>query len=171
MTYGVYKIDIGGLVYVGKSSNIEQRYIKHKNAFEAGTQAPKLQAAYDKYKQATMTILEYVANDPNLLARKEYYWIKKLNSIDNGLNTQLTNSAKDAPYTYEQQQILAAFLMLLDKVSDTDICMQTGLTPKMLDAIRQGTNYSWVSEDFPIEYHQLRTATKSSGYSKKYKNF
>ena len=171
MTYGVYKIEINGLPYVGKSSNIEQRFIKHKNAFEAGTQAKKLQQAYDLYKDAKMSILEYVPNDPNLLARKEYFWIKKLNSINNGLNTQPTNSAKDEPYSYEQHKVLAAFLMLLDKVPDTDICMETGLTPKMLESIRQGTNYSWLAGDFPIEYHQLRTVTKSTGYSKNYKNF
>jgi hypothetical protein len=170
MSYGIYKIMIGGLPYVGKSSNIEQRFLRHKSAFEAGTQAAKLQAAYDKYKDAEMSILEHTYVDKDLLARKEVFWIKKLNSINNGWNTRGDSSA-DKVYTWEEQQILAAFIMILDKVPDTDICVETGLTPKMLQTIRQGTNYGWLALEFPKEYNQMRVYTKPTGYSKYYKNF
>lgn len=171
MSYGIYKIVINGLPYVGKSTNIEQRYLKHKNDFERGVQPPKLQKAYDTYKAATMSILETIPPNADLLARKEYFWIKKLNSIDNGYNTQPVSTPTTNKYTYAEQQILAAFLKLLDKMPDTDICIETGLTPKILDTIRKGTNYSWLAIDFPNEYRQLRALTKPTGYSKNYKNF
>lgn len=161
---------IGGLPYVGKSSNIEQRYKQHKVAFEARTQPKKLQQAYDLHKDAVMSILESIIPDKDNLAKREAYWIKKLNSINNGWNEQPT-TITTKEYTYEEQKAIQAFSMLVDKANETDICMATGLTPKMIQAIRLGTNYGWLAIEFPEEYATLLAQRKSAGYSKNYKNF
>lgn len=169
MTAGIYKLELNGLPYVGKSDNIELRFKQHLNELKLGTHNYKLQQAYEEYGTPTLKILESMFKDKLYMASREQYWIGKLCSITKGYN--IVNSlGSEKKLSYEDEKIIEAFLSI-NKLPDLDICLNTGITDKMLKSIKQGTNFTWLQFLFPTEYKQLRVTTKSTGYSKNYKNF
>ena len=82
----IYSLTWAGTLarYVGQTTNLVRRLQRHKIAANNWC----LQAAYDLHGVPTVTILEYVPNPQNLIAR-ERFWIEKLdsnNQVTDGLN-------------------------------------------------------------------------------------
>jgi group I intron endonuclease len=170
MTYGIYKIVINGLPYVGKSANIEHRFLQHINMLKQGTHhSSKLQDAYNQYGNPKLHILQTLFPDPEHLSNREVYWINKLSSIPKGYNT-INAKLSSKSYSYEDQKVIEAFNLILNKASDTDICCKTGITPKMINSIKQGTSHQWLQAEFPKEYQELRATSPRSPYNKYVRN-
>lgn len=95
---GIYKItnSINNQVYVGKSTNIEERFKEHMRMLKNNKHhAYKLQDFYNKnYKRKgfkiNFEILEAVANETYLDAREKYY-IDLYDSYSNGFNSMGLN--------------------------------------------------------------------------------
>lgn len=173
MSYGIYKLTFKetAKVYIGRSHDIESRYKQHisvlksKNVFHYNK---ALQLAYDKYGVPKLEILECLQEDETALAQREMFYILKYNSVYNGFNTSygeikiLEELDKDK---YANDMIRKAFKLIVAKATDVEICCQTGVTDKMINAIKQGTNFTWLQVDFPDEYKQLM-AIRTTKYSK-----
>lgn len=85
-TAGVYKITIGDEFYIGSSVNIEARTRQHKASLRAGRSPQKLQAAYNKYGELHVDILEVAADNMTAidLLRREQFYYEELNPQLNG---------------------------------------------------------------------------------------
>lgn len=97
---GIYKIEntINGKIYVGQSSNIEQRWAAHKSPYEQERQKNKpLYQAFKKYgiKNFAFSVIEECSLDE--LDKKEKYWINYYNSLvhKNGYNIRCGGEGND----------------------------------------------------------------------------
>lgn len=87
MSVGIYKITnkINGKSYIGLSSNIEERFKKHRQK-----QGEKiLYSAFEKYgiENFEFSVLEYCLLEQ--LAEREKYWIAYYDTYNNGYNATL----------------------------------------------------------------------------------
>lgn len=88
---GIYKITNieNGKVYIGRSSNIEERWKEHQSALKAGVHhSYKLQECYnslDDKSKLKYEIVEIVENEDDLPEREQYYY-DQYDSYHNGYN-------------------------------------------------------------------------------------
>ena len=87
MSIGIYKITnkVNGKSYIGLSSNIEERFKKHRQM-----QGEKvLYSAFQKYgiENFDFSIIELCS--PDLLSEREKYWIAYYDTYNNGYNVTL----------------------------------------------------------------------------------
>jgi group I intron endonuclease len=92
MSSGVYQIrnKVSGLVYVGSSTNIERRWVRHRKMLNGGVHDNKhLNSAWTKYGADSFefTILELVPQDKVYEVEQRYLDIAKVNP-DQYYNTQ-----------------------------------------------------------------------------------
>ena len=172
MSYGIYKLSFKetAKVYIGRSEDIEGRYKQHISVLKSKNVQhynKALQAAYDKYGDPKLEILECMQVNVEALAAREMFYILKFNSVANGFNISygeikiLEELPKDK---YANDMIRKAFKLIIAKVFDSDICCETGITDKMINSIKQGTNYTWLQVEFHADYALLmrRRTTKYS---------
>lgn len=87
---GVYVIEniVNGKKYVGQSSNIHLRWVKHRNDLANGTHHNyKLQADWEKYggDAFVFKVLDCTANRAHLDVLEKMY-VEKFDSVKNGYN-------------------------------------------------------------------------------------
>ena len=92
----VYKItnNKNEKVYVGSTNySLENRMIRHKSLNKKGTKKSKLYLAFKElgFENFKAEIIEKCSTKEEL-SIKEIYWIGKLNSIEEGYNTNLIGS-------------------------------------------------------------------------------
>lgn len=78
---GIYKLSIGGHIYIGSSKNLYQRLSEHRNDLRHDAHSNEfLQKAVNKYgfDNVEAEIVEYC--DPEVRIQKESEWIKKTNA-------------------------------------------------------------------------------------------
>lgn len=163
MTTGIYKLNFPNTskVYVGKSGNVEQRFIQHLSNYKLKTISKKLLSAFDTYGEPTIEILE-VCSIENL-SELENKYIKKLNAVLEGFNT--LNESDDIPIgigelngraVHTNAQIEEAFKLLLDvSNSISTIGDVTGVSIGTIRSISKGSNHSWLKDKYPKEYEIL----------------
>ena len=105
MSIGIYKITnkINGKSYIGLSSNIEERFKKHRQM-----QGEKvLYSAFKKYgiENFDFSILEYCSLEQ--LAGREKYWIAYYDTYNNGYNATLGG---DGQCLIDHQLVIEDFL-------------------------------------------------------------
>ena len=116
---GIYKITNteNGKMYIGRSENIEARFITHITQLEHGTHSNwKLQNAYNLLKDKSklrFEILEEI-KDSNLLPIAEQYYYDKYNVYENGYN--LSQFADEPAYHWETY---AKTKKVFDEVNNT----------------------------------------------------
>jgi hypothetical protein len=88
---GIYKITNtnDGKVYIGRSTNIEERWKQHRDALENGTHhSYKLQKCYDKLTNKDVLqyeVIEVVDKIADMPEREQYYY-DQYDSYNNGYN-------------------------------------------------------------------------------------
>lgn len=165
MTYGIYKLEFPNKeIYVGKSEDIETRYSQHISELKNNRHPNnKVQNAFNVQGIPKLVILEILNSDGTYLSTREIYWIDKLDSFNNGLNLDQGFIVKEETKSEKlvNDRVREAFKMLmrtkLGKADHfiTDICLATGLTPKMLKSIIQGNAFTWLINEFPISYKRM----------------
>jgi group I intron endonuclease len=178
MTCGIYKLEFVGTnkVYIGKSENIEVRYIKHKWNFKNNTSSKKLQEAYNTYGVPKLEILtECSIAELNEL---ENMAISLYNSFLDGFNSLET--AEDMPNLsgenngnskYAREQYLEVARLLCDaKHTAKYISKVTGVSEHVIKHISKGENNSWIQEEHPDIWEKilsLKNTRKSTTNSAK----
>lgn len=87
MSSGIYAIrnNINGKVYVGQSTNIETRWIRHKSELRCHRHHnPHLQHAWDQYGESSFSI-EILERVEEGLSQAETSWIESLHACDREL--------------------------------------------------------------------------------------
>jgi group I intron endonuclease len=95
---GIYKYEnkLNGKIYIGQSTNINQRYKSHLNPSRQNLKNSLIDKAIQKYgiESFNFEILETFKNKNNdKLNQREIYWIEKYNSFKKGYN--LTKGGKN----------------------------------------------------------------------------
>jgi predicted GIY-YIG superfamily endonuclease len=81
---GIYKIQIDEVIYVGKTTNFENRQRQHRHLLTSRKHHNgALQTAFDAHQSFAFEVLEVVPWVTKLSAR-EYEWAEKLDSVSKG---------------------------------------------------------------------------------------
>ena len=166
MTIGIYMLTFEGIEewpYVGQSQNIEDRYIAHKSSIKLGKSNFKLLEAFNISNSIypKLTILEECLSTDNL-DEKELHWIRKLDSINNGLN--LTDKIINKAYgegnfnsKFSNKVISDAFLFICNNLhlSNKQLSIATNTSVSVVTGIIDGHIHLWLKDVFPDKYHAL----------------
>lgn len=197
MSCGIYKITntINGKTYIGQSSNIEERWKKHKYANDDFA----IHKAMRKYgiENFTFSIVEECATEE--LNNREIYWINYYNSLEDGYN-MIPGGSNGAGYAkgipVEQYSLGGKYIATYDSakqaseqtgIQHTDICKccreqatRAGLyqwryenskkliTPIDIQVIniQRKVNQYTLNGQFVAQYETLAKASEMTGISK-----
>ena len=165
MTCGIYKIEnkINGKVYIGQSTNIEQRWKGHINKSfcekDSEYESP-LHRAIRKYEKENFefTIIEECS--PSELNQKECYWIKRYNSLHAGYNRTSGGEKPEIMYRKLNQNKIDEIVNLLKntKLTQKEIAKKYNVCASLISHINTGTwGYKQkVNETLPIRKETLK---------------
>lgn len=170
MTCGIYVLSFEGTdkVYIGKSNNVERRFKEHlyrlKNCTEETCDNIKLYSAYLTYGTPNITILENVSHED--LGVAEQTWINEFDSMHNGLNICAGGTGGfgcNAPNSkYSEENVIKVFELLCKKDKPTrKIAEETKVKVSTVQSILLGTTHTWLSEEYPEKYKEMRDTSKS----------
>lgn len=176
MTIGIYKLIFDSLEdwpYIGQSSNIEQRYIGHCSDLKTGKSNFKLLQAFEICGLPKLEILEHCSIE--VLNTREVLWIKRLNSVNNGLNLtdKIVNNGRGEDNfrsKYYNSQIEHAFLHILQNPNKNlkEIAVETNIEYGTLASIAHGNNHTWLKEKYPLEYDKMLSQSRRGLNTAKY---
>lgn len=163
MTCGIYKLIFGSTsYYVGKSTNIEQRFNRHLTNLKNNLSNSKLQKAYELHGVPRYCILEECDIDD--LNEKEIYYISLLDTVKNGLNIaaggEYFNSGIHNPNSkYSRDLLEEAFLYIVNNpdVSILQISKIYNINYNTLFDLAKCKSHIWLKEAYPKEYVLLET--------------
>jgi hypothetical protein len=176
MTIGIYKLIFSGLEdwpYVGQSSNIEQRFHGHCSDLKHGKSNFKMQEAYAMSGLPSHYIVEECSIEQ--LNSREIFWIKRLNSVDNGLN--LTDKCVNNGFgeenfrsKYSNSVIENVFFTIVNNPDKNlkEIATIVGLEHSILASISSGYNHTWLKEKYPSEYEVMLKQSRRGLNTAKY---
>lgn len=160
MTIGIYKLIFLGLEdwpYVGQSSNIEQRFHGHCSELKHGKSNFKMQEAYTMSGIPNLYVVEECGVEQ--LNSREVFWIKKLNSVDNGLNLTdkcVNNGVGEENFRskYSNQAIENVFFIIVNNPDKNlkEIAAILGIEYTIVASIAKGLNHTWLKEKYPADY-------------------
>lgn len=164
MTCGVYLLkfnDTDG-VYIGQSIDIEDRYLKHKSAFNRKAAAPKLQQAVNTYGIPTLEIL-VECSIPELNSTEKTA-IDIFDSVNTGFNTlseagnPVLFGDKVGTSKYSNEQYLLVLRLLVQTtptLNKREIENITGVSIYTIRHIAALESHTWMKEVEPLLYSKL----------------
>lgn len=173
MTCGIYLLKFNNTdkVYIGQSMHIEDRYIKHKSAFNRKVAAPKLQQAFDMYGMPELEIL--VECNTTELNSAEKDAIEIYDSVNNGFNT-LTEAGnpilfgdKVGTSRYTNEQYLTVLRLLVQpnpSLNKREIEKITGVSISTIRHIASLESHVWMKEVEPLLYSILEKRKAETPY-------
>ena len=162
MISGIYQLNfLEDNFYIGRSSNIEARFISHKYNLKIGKHNYKMLAAYKKYGMPlSYNILELCSISAQL--QREIYWINKTEAIDFGLNVSkggedvlVGEDNSQSKYTNNQIVEVLKYLANYPDIPIKDIPHHTGVSISVIKDISCGNRHLWLKEEYPSEYQKL----------------
>lgn len=176
MTVGIYKLTFASdpKIYIGQSSNVEKRIYSHNSLLRNGKHPNiKLQSMYNKYGDPVISLLEEVVAQEDLDDR-EYHYILKFDTINNGLNIALPLKQQrglDAPSSkYTEEEISLIFTLLVySNMTTVEIANISNLPKSLVNSISNGYNHLWLKEKYPEEYLILEGRRSNTRSSKSFK--
>ena len=170
MTCGIYKLSFEGTdkVYIGKSKNIESRFIEHKRYLRTGRASKKMQEAYSAYGLPTLDIL--LECEEAELVDAEIEAIGIYNSVDQGFNSVAESRggslglygelAPTAQYS-NSQYISAATLLAETNLTVAEIALQLNMKRAVVASIKHLAAHGWIEIEYPDLYIRLKTKLNS----------
>lgn len=160
MTIGIYKLIFNGTdkVYIGQSSDIEDRFNRHIYKLTKGISVPKLQQAYTLYGLPKLEILAECSIHE--LDAYEIETISIYDSVKNGLNSLSGGSRvigtnnPSARYSEEDYYNVLA-LLGTPGIPWKKISKDTGVSEYVISHISAKESHLWLKEAFPVEYSKL----------------
>lgn len=164
MTCGIYILRFNGTdkVYIGQSIDIEDRFIKHRSAFNRGITPPKLQQAFNTHGMPVLEIILECSIKELNSAEKEA--IELFDSADRGFNTlkeagnPVLFGEKAGTSRYSNEQYILVLRLLVQKaptLSKREIEEITGISIYTIRHIAALESHCWLSEVCPEEYTEL----------------
>lgn len=160
MTCGVYKLEFKGTdkVYIGKSINIEQRFVLHRSKFNRGIHTVKLQNAFNTFGMPVLHILVECTRE--LLGEAENTAITNNNAMTCGLNSMLQVGASFLPdkdtgkYGYVNPQLVEVLKLLAYSTDKTreEISILTGVSVGVVGTVSACRSTEALYLEYPLEY-------------------
>jgi hypothetical protein len=177
MTCGIYKLKFAGTdqVYIGKSKNIEARFIYHKYKITHNKASNKLMAAYNTYGCPSLEII--CTCDEAELSNLEEEAIEIYDSVNRGFNTLHKSSIVGSiggenhhNAVNSNEDVIACLLLLIEIPVHTykEISHLTGVTYSTVCDIAKGATHTWLKKEYPIEYAKmlaLKASRKTIAFS------
>ena len=168
MTIGIYSLywEEQDLIYIGQSSNIENRFYEHRRLMENAGASKKLNNAYTCYGLPNFSILETCSLDQ--LDYLEEYYIQEFDSVCNGLNTVPSTFGSGRDYKhpaskYTKQEILLTLDKYINsKVPQNIFCSETNMSEAVLSTILTGSRHTWIRKEFPEVWCKIQARKASS---------
>lgn len=167
MTCGIYlgspKNILTDKVYIGQSSNIEDRIRRHTADMRAGRHKKKIQDGYNKYGEFDWEILAECPVEQ--LHDLEKYYIKLFNACEEGFNTYEDSVSAPILYGLDNGNVKKENIQLYKHILDLTILNPTYTRYKIAELantkeyvvahIWYSSSCKWLSEIFPIEYEKV----------------
>lgn len=165
MTCGIYKLAFTGTdrVYIGKSTNIEVRYSRHKTKLRQGAHSRKLQEAYNMYGEPSMEVI--LECDEAELTSAELEAIDIWQATTYGLNIAKydTGSGYSGYATFGEEHHASKYtnaqivevlhkLIATPTIPIVDIAKETGMPIGTIGGISSGVSHKWLQIEYPDEY-------------------
>lgn len=158
--YCLYFEELQGKYYIGYSTDLSGRYIKHCNMLKNGTHHnKKLQKAYNQYGLPTFDIVELCSSIQ--LVEKELHYIKLFDSFTNGFNATLGGDGCG----YGEEHVSSGYSLeeyteVLKTIADTDLSLidiseACGVSYYVVRDISCGKAHGYLKELFPEEYQRM----------------
>jgi len=169
---GIYLLEFSGTdkVYVGQAVNIEKRYREHLRSFKTRTANHKLMNAFDEFGAPKLNIvLECSQADLNT---NEMEAFDIFNSINDGFNIAkysdiFQSGDKNPSSKYPMETIRLIFKDLLDPANSFKALeIKHNVPESLIRHISRGEAHTWLKEEFPEEYPQLREIINSQARRK-----
>lgn len=151
MTCGIYKIEnkINGMIYIGRSSNIEGRIHEHKKIYKSNKTKKYLYEEMNKYgiDNFDFSVLEECSKEESY--EKEMYYIQKYDSYKNGYNR--THGGKDGMPSSLEDSIEEIVRLLKDtEMPILEIANRFNVTDALISMINNGKRCFLKDENYPI---------------------
>lgn len=120
---GIYKLSIGGHIYVGSSKNLANRLIEHRSDLNHNQHSNQfLQNCFNKYGKDNLEIdiLEYC--DPEIRFDREKYWIDTLKSDLNAVDPKYI-----PPLTDQQKITLQESAKIAREIRSNQLLTETAI--------------------------------------------
>ena len=169
---GIYKIEnkITNKVYIGKSINIEKRWIQHRCHLNNNVHANDyLQKAWNKYGENGFNFSVLCECEESILDEKEIYYINLHKATDRSYGYNLREGGDGGSLSQETIEKLRGVGSILseDDVRHIKMCMYllmdrkeiseiNNVSPKVLTAISQGKNWGYVLLELNDKIHNLK---------------
>jgi group I intron endonuclease len=103
---GIYKLEIGGKLYVGSSKDVSKRIKSHLRAATSGKEPKALQDAFDSCGEIAAEILEKLPPTSTLydVLQREQFWIDKLKPELNGKDARIYDPIETLLCTMERER-------------------------------------------------------------------
>jgi group I intron endonuclease len=180
MNSGIYIIyfDNTDRVYIGKSSNIEDRWSRHLNELKNDKHhSYKLQEYYNLGNKPLFSILVYANLDD--LTKLEVFYISEFNAFIDGFNCTNGEGTTGTGYGSSQSRyskdIYYKIVKELAYTNNTydEISTKFNVTKHVINNIATLRRHGWIKEEMPFEYEILeikRTISKPRGNTLIYEN-
>ena len=169
---GIYKIEnkVTDKVYIGKSVNIEKRWIQHRCHLNNNVHANDyLQKAWNKYGENGFNFSVLCECEESVLDEKEIYYINLYKATDRSYGYNLREGGDGGAMSQETIEKLRGVGSTLseDDVRHIKMCMYLlmdrkeiaeiyNVSPKVLTAISQGKNWGYVLPELNDKIHNLK---------------
>lgn len=169
---GIYKIQnkVTDKVYIGKSVNIEKRWIQHRCHLNNNVHANDyLQKAWNKYSENGFDFSVLCECEESVLDEKEIYYINLYKATDRNYGYNLREGGDGGSLSQETIEKLRGVGSTLseDDVRHIKMCMYLlmdrkeiaemyNVSPKVLTAISQGKNWGYVLPELNDKIHNLK---------------
>lgn len=167
MTCGIYKIEnkINGMVYIGRSSNIEERIHEHKKIYKSNKRKKYLYDEMNKYgiDNFDFSVLEECPKEETY--EKEMYYIQKYDSYKNGYNK--THGGKDGMCSSLEDNIGEIVHLLKNtEMPIFEIANKFDVTDALISMINNGKRCFLKNEDYPIRKTNIHEENKCADCGK-----
>ena len=169
---GIYKIQnkVTDKVYIGKSVNIEKRWIQHRCHLNNNDHANDyLQKAWNKYGENGFNFSVLCECEESVLDEKEIYYINLYKATDRSYGYNLREGGEGGAMSQETiekmrgvgstlsegdvRHIKMCMYLLMDR---KEIAEMYNVSPKVLTAISQGKNWGYVLPELNDKIHNLK---------------
>jgi group I intron endonuclease len=125
---GIYKIQnkINGKIYVGQSTNIENRIKQHfRNAFNENTHTYNYPLSRSIRKYGYENFISEIIEETkiDILTEREQFWINHYNSINNGYNQEDAAESKSGENCNFSKLTNLQYTLIINLLKNTDILM------------------------------------------------
>lgn len=169
---GIYKIEnkVTNKVYIGKSVNIEKRWVQHRCHLNNNVHANDyLQKAWNKYGEIAFNFSVLCECEESVIDEKEVYYINLYKATDRtygynlreggdggSLSQETIEKLRGVGSTLSKEDVRHIKMLMYCLMDRNEIAKMYNVSPKVLTAISQGKNWGYILPELNDKIHNLK---------------